>query len=206
MNRTTYCKKCYKDKNYESFHSFFNSEFAICNKCLIKMNPIFYNFKFHGVKGLAIYEYNQELKSLIYLLKGCNDFEIRDVLIKPYKIEINNLYRNYSIIPIPSFKDNDALRGYNHVEALFEVLKLPMIKCLEKIENISQHNLNFYDRHKTKKIFKIDEKIDLSQKKILLVDDIMTTGETLKNCLELIKTKNPKEIRILVLAKRFLKK
>lgn len=170
------------------------------------MQPIFYNFNFYGIKCLAIYEYNQELKSLIYLLKGCNDFEIRDALIKPYKIEMNNLYRNYSIIPIPSFKDNDVIRGYNHVEALFEVLNKPMIKCLEKTQNVSQHNLNFHERHKTKNIFKIDEKIDLIGKKILLVDDIMTTGETLKNCLELIKTKNPKEIRILVLAKRFIKK
>ena len=78
-----------------------------------------------------------------------------------------------------------------------------MIKCLYKTKNISQHQLNYKERIKGRNKFGIDENIDLRDKKILLVDDIMTTGETLKACLELIKSKQPKKIKILILAKRF---
>ena len=37
--------------------------------------------------------------------------------------------------------------------------------------------------------------------KVLLVDDILTTGSTLFSCLQLIKKLHPKKIQILVVAK-----
>lgn len=167
------------------------------------MNPIFYEFKFENIKSLAIYRYNDELRHTIYLLKGCYDYELKDVLISPFRLELSLRYFGYTIIPIPSTKESDEKRGFNHVESIFSSLNLRMIKCLYKTKNISQHQLNYKERIKGRNKFGIDENIDLRDKKILLVDDIMTTGETLKACLELIKSKQPKKIKILILAKRF---
>lgn len=170
------------------------------------MKPKFLNFKFENINSLAIFEYNKTLKKLIFLLKGCFDYEIRDILLLPFLNEIKFKYRNYFIVPIPSFKDNDIERGFNHVKAIFEVLELPFIDCLKKTINVSQHNLNFYKRKEIEMIIVLKERPDLSNKKILLVDDIMTTGGTLKTCINLIKTLNPKKIEILVIAKRILTK
>lgn len=42
----------------------------------------------------------------------------------------------------------------------------------------------------------------IKNKKILICDDICTTGSTLKAIIELVKKGNPKDIKILVVAKR----
>lgn len=167
------------------------------------MNPIFYEFRFENLKSLAIYRYNDELRQIIYLLKGCFDYEIKDTLILPFKYELYIRYFGYIVIPVPSTKESDIERGFNHVEAIFNVLNLRMIKCIYKLKNINQHELNYQERKRISNKFAIDENINLVNKKILLVDDIMTTGETLKACLSLLKKKNPKKIQILILAKRF---
>lgn len=203
MKQTKYCKKCFHDDSYNSLHSLINLNYFICNKCLKNMNPIFYEFKFENIRSLAIYRYNDELRNVIYLLKGCYDYELRDILILPFRLELSLRYFGYTLIPIPSIKENDEKRGFNHVEAIFSPLNLNMIKCLYKTKNINQHQLNYKERIEGYNKFRIDENIDLKNKKILLVDDIMTTGETLKSCLELIKSKHPKNIKILILAKRF---
>ena len=52
---------------------------------------------------------------------------------------------------------------------------------------------------KTKNLY-ID-KVNLTNKKILIVDDVMTTGSTVKHAIEIIKKKKPKIIKVLILAK-----
>jgi len=41
--------------------------------------------------------------------------------------------------------------------------------------------------------------------KILIVDDVFTTGATVQGIIKLVKTLNPKKIRVLVMSKTFLK-
>lgn len=170
------------------------------------MNPLFLNFNFEGCNGLALYEYNSSLKKMIYLLKGCSDYEIRETLILPYKEELKLLYKDFIFVPVPSHIERIKERGFNHVIALFECLNLEICDCLYKKENINQHLLNSEERKKIKKIIEIRRVFDLKQKKILIVDDIMTTGETLKRCIDLLKQEHPKKIKILVLSKRLLSK
>jgi len=47
----------------------------------------------------------------------------------------------------------------------------------------------------------IKKPVDLSKSRVLIVDDIYTTGSTMKAAINLVEKLNPKEIRVLVLAK-----
>ena len=109
------------------------------------------------------------------------------------------LYHDYLVIPIPSWKDDDNKRDFNHVFEIFSSLNLKMCPCLHKKENIKQSSLNKEQRLKTKNLY-ID-KVNLTNKKILIVDDVMTTGSTVKHAIEIIKKKKPKIIKVLILAK-----
>ena len=103
-------------------------------------------------------------------------------------------------MPAPSSKEADEERGFNHVVEMFKSLKLKMLTCIHKTTNVKQSDLNAEERKNIKDHLFIDD-VDLSNKKILIVDDVYTTGSTVKAMIELIKSKNPKKIKVLVMSK-----
>lgn len=104
------------------------------------------------------------------------------------------------MIPAPSSEEANSERGFNQVVEMFGRVKLPMYCCIHKRSDFKQHNLNSKERSEVKNQLEIDN-VDFSNKRILIVDDVYTTGATVRSMIELIKTKNPKKIQVLVMAK-----
>ncbi len=182
-------------------HYLLQKDVFICEKCLNNMDPIFKKFKLEGVDGIAIFPYNDFVRSNIYLLKGCQDYEMKDVFVAPFVNELKFMFQGYQIVPAPSSEERVKERGYNQTIEIFNCLGLPFLNILKKTKDVQQHSLSFQERQKIGEAISIDD-VYLKNKKILLVDDILTTGATLKACVNLIKEKGPKKIRILVVAKR----
>lgn len=196
-----YCKICFKKINQISLHNIFSNN-IICKKCLKSMDPKFYSFKVEGVKTIAVFEYNQKIKELLYQFKGCMDYELKDAFLTYYVDYLKLLFAGYYIICAPSFKEHDQRRGFNHVKEIFSSLNLEYINCLIKTKDIKQADLSLDKRGDIYKYIEIDESVNLNGKKILLVDDVYTSGSTIKACLKLIKSKNPHKIRILLMSRR----
>ena len=72
--------------------------------------------------------------------------------------------------------------------------------CIKKTKSMKQSDLSASERHKIKDYLTIDN-VDFSLKKILIVDDVYTTGSTVRAMIDLLKTKNPKKIKVLVMSK-----
>ena len=104
------------------------------------------------------------------------------------------------MIPAPSYKKNDEERGFNHVEEMFSVLKLKMIKCIHKNKQVKQADLTTKEREQIGSVLQIDD-INLKGKKILLVDDVFTTGSTIKAMIKLVKEKGARSIKVLLMSK-----
>ena len=81
---------------------------------------------------------------------------------------------------------------------MVSILKLPILDILEK-ENIEQKTKNKIDRLNSQESFSLKEKIDLRKQKILLFDDIISTGASFYACLKLIRQLNPEKIEGLVI-------
>ena len=75
--------------------------------------------------------------------------------------------------------------------------------CLIKTKNIiEQSKLNKENRlENIQGVYKLKNKKVLENKKILLIDDIYTTGSTVNECSKILKQGRPCKIGILVLAK-----
>lgn len=205
-NITRICKICFKEIYINNLHSFlFNVD--ICSHCLTNLNPVFKYFKIETISALALYEYNETLKKLIYQFKGCKDFELRSVFLTYFLDNLKSKYKNYYILPIPSYVENDIERGFNHVEEIYKPLGLPILKgILVKKRNENQHLKSYFERTKVKDNFSIINGENLNGKNILLADDICTTGSSLKAAIELIKPYSNRKIKMLVIAKRELSK
>lgn len=103
-------------------------------------------------------------------------------------------------------------RGYNQVELIVKHigkwLNKPVIKTADRVKTTrSMYELSFQQRHiEMKDAFKSKAIDCLQGKNLLLVDDILTTGATVKNLCEAIYTSNKDiNIQILLLSRGSLK-
>ena len=201
-----FCKICFKRIGDNSLYNLVNKNNFLCEDCFCKFEAKFISFRIGNVKGLSIYEYTDYLKELIYKFKGCYDYELKDVFLYRYLTYLRFKYHGYCIVYVPSYYIDDERRGFNHVKAIFESLKLKELAILRKKIAHKQSDQTFKGRKNINIVLEIDENANLKDKKILLVDDIMTTGSTLLTSIELLKSKGAKKIEILVVAKTKKKK
>lgn len=115
--------------------------------------------------------------------------------------EIKLRYSRYVVIPVPSFKKDDEERGFNHVVEIYKNLGLEILEILEKTEKHKQATSTVNSRHNVYKYLALSARPDLSKKKVLLVDDVYTTGSTMKSAINLVEKLNPKQKEVLVIAK-----
>ena len=197
---TGICKICFKEFKLKRLRYTLSSYHNICDSCYKKFNPAFILHKIAGIKALSIYYYDDDIKNLMYQYKGCFDVELGPLFLEYYLPYLRLYYRGYYIVPIPSYHIDDTIREFNHVEEAFKSLNLPMLKILYKSKQYKQSDQKAKDRHLIKNYLKMSDLGVVKNKKILLVDDIVTTGSTLKAAIELIKGGKPKCIKILTLA------
>lgn len=199
------CKLCFHEFNDSSLLQLLLDKFYVCKKCLKEIEAKFVNFDVDGYKALSIYDYDDKIQALLYQFKGCFDIEIADVFMSRYARELHLRYLGYVMVPIPSFEHDDEVREFNHVEEMFKYLKLPMKKLLIKTKYVKQAISNTEERKENAKFLDLCDRPDLSKYKILLVDDVYTTGATMKSAIKLIESLHPKKIKVLVMSKTKIK-
>jgi len=121
-----------------------------------------------------------------------------------------NLKKYDIIIVVPISKQRKQERGYNQSELIAKeiskIIKVPIAKrALYKIKNTApQSTLNKKQREKNAKgVYKVNDNIKLIDKKILIIDDIYTTGNTVNECAKTLIENGVKRthIGILTIAK-----
>ena len=102
-----------------------------------------------------------------------------------------------AFVPVPLSWARLWERGYNQsaliANELGELLKRPVWHALKrKSGDFSQAALSFEQRKTLKENrFKLNCKYNLEGKVLLVIDDVMTTGSTLRCCAEILNKENP---------------
>ena len=189
---------------------------ALCRKCEINLEK-FKNVEIEIIQGknfkelISLFNYQGEVRSNIlnykfkeksYMAKTFTKFLIND------KKLFEKIKTYDTIVPVPISKERMKERGYNQsliiAKELNKYLKLEIAEnSLIKIRNvIEQSKLNKEERQNNIiDAYEIKNEPILENKKILLIDDIYTTGSTVNECSRMLKLANPKEIGVLALAK-----
>ncbi|MCJ8328963.1 MAG: ComF family protein [Lentisphaeria bacterium] len=112
------------------------------------------------------------------------------------------------VVPVPLHWMKLILRGFNQAEViateLSRHLNCDTANVLKRRRwTKSQSTLSRTKRRENlKQVFHAKKGIDLSNKHILLVDDVFTTGATLNSCTRVLKRAGAEKVHILTLARR----
>lgn len=191
---------------------------GLCNKCKIKLEglaeneilhenlgqmnfkELIYIFKYEGLIRKLIIDYKFHEKSYIY------ETFVKFVL-KNKKI-FEKLQSYDTIISVPISKKRMKERGYNQslliAKKLSREVNIPLqANCLFKTKNIiEQSKLNREQRKENiQNVYELKNGIILNNKRILLIDDIYTTGSTVNECAKILQQAKPEKIDVLVVAK-----
>lgn len=112
------------------------------------------------------------------------------------------------IVPVPISKKRLKTRGYNQSYLIAkEISKILNIKLENDIlskqkDNIAQSTLNKSEREENVKcVYKLVNENKVKNKKILLIDDIYTTGSTVNECSKILTNGGAEKIDIFTIAK-----
>ena len=110
------------------------------------------------------------------------------------------------IVPVPLHWLKQLRRRYNQAQLLTEIIhqetKIPISPMLERVKYTrTQTRLDHKKREENvRNAFKVKKMADVQNKKIILVDDVMTTGATIKECARTLKEAGVAEVYSLVAA------
>lgn len=184
---------------------------TICPRCYrilkqeIKINKIkernftlyFISFYEGKIKNLIL---QFKFKEKAYLSEFFAELILRDNNLKKIVEEYD------FIVPVPMHKLNKISRGYNQTQLIAskieQKLEIKKLNCLEKIKQNKKQSLLSEKERKTNviNVYKLVNK-NIINKKILLIDDIYTTGSTVKECLKELQKGKPKKADVLVISK-----
>lgn len=184
---TPYCLKC--GKTIE------DREMEYCEDC----RTIAKSYK----RGFPVFFYEGAIKNALYDFKYKNQRDYADFfaacMYGHYKTELSKLQID-GIVPVPVHPHKRKKRGYNQAELLAKELgKRLGIRVypnyLERTEDTNpQKELNDKARMKNlKNAFKIGRNT-IKLKKILLVDDIYTSGATVEACTKVLLSSEAEEV------------
>lgn len=176
----------------------------ICKECEEKIKQ--YEINLVQKDKFFIYKYQDIIRNLLINYK----FNDASYLANSFAYLIKNNKKIYSIlksydiiIPVPLHKKRMNERGYNQTELISKKLEIPIeTKCLIKTKNIKPQSTKTAKQRQIdiKNVFAIQNVDKIKNKKILLLDDIYTTGSTANECIKTLR-KATNKIGFLAIAK-----
>ncbi|MCP4631476.1 MAG: ComF family protein [candidate division Zixibacteria bacterium] len=182
--------------------SFYPDIFDNCRHCSGRRSP----GKLYCLTG-----FDSNMRELIHAFKYAGRIEIgAELADKAYDI-----YGNFEfilnadlIIPVPLYYRKELDRGYNQAGILAERLSLKTSKPFDKtnlkrVKNTkSQTHLNTQQRYtNVRGAFKVKNPSAVKGKRIVLVDDVVTTGATLYECSRSLKKAGASKVVSLTIAR-----
>ena len=168
------------------------------------------NKNFYFDRAISCIEYCDKSKVLVLSLKYYgNTYMSRYIAqVMRDKLEFEQFSADY-IIPVPLHKKRMRTRGFNQAEKIASYLsdytEIPIIDCIKRNRNTKRlYALNKFQREKElKNAFEVkDGSEEIIGKKIILVDDIFTTGTTVNEISKKLKIYGVDEIIVLTFLTR----
>jgi len=192
----SFCRRCGTPLSEDLLNHFEEATFDYCGKCLKDPPPF--------ERAYPGFHYTEPIKGLIHRAKFREDFVLAYKLGRLLRRGLALPLETYDLIlPLPLSKKRERERGYNQSLLIlwgYLGFRLPQNLLTRVLHTKPQTELAYKERLKNPKgAFWASQEV--SGKRVLLLDDVMTTGATLREAAHTLKKQGAREVHLLVLAR-----
>lgn len=186
------CGKCGKPKKGETDH---------CTECD--------GIKIHFEQALSVFEYTASVQRLIYRIKYRGEQYLSCVLggFLAKRLKEQKGWDYSALVAVPLHKKRQRERGFNQAALLASeismMLDVPVIRnvLVRTKETSVQAGLGRQERFANlRQAFSVNEKSGIEGKRVVLVDDIFTTGSTVNECSRVLIEAGAEKVYVLTVA------
>ena len=152
------------------------------------------------LKNTALYAYDEAGRKFMELFKFVGDTRVMRLVIKELRREVLGYQKKgYVICPLPSSQASLQKREFETIPFLLKQCRVTTVSLLEHIgSGKKQSEKTRQERLQLKQPFRIKEGVALP-KKVLLVDDVYTTGATIHLAAKVLIEMGVEEVESLTL-------
>lgn len=192
LKDTDICRECEKKLPYTVGDSAMQ-KFPFIDKCV---SPLYYKDKVRA----SVHRYK---------FGGCSAYSRRYAALMSDCVENNLDCRSIDVISwIPLSKKRLRRRGYDQARLIAEEIAaktgLPCRQLLQKVKNNSAQSLTRDAKQRRENVagvYALDDGADVSGLRILLVDDVVTTGATMSEAARILRKEGAKSVFGVTLAR-----
>lgn len=162
------------------------AEEGICYDC--ERWQAYYHMGDPLTANYAVYEYNVSMQEVIAQWKYRGDYCLHAIFRDSFRSEVQAFFTrekiNPLLLPIPLSDVRLKERGFNQASSLASLVGEPNEQIIERIHSEKQSKMGRLDRMRTTNPFKVTMEV---RGDVLLIDDIYTTGRTLRHAATVLK-------------------
>ncbi|MGD6842972.1 ComF family protein [Bacillus infantis] len=151
-------------------------------------------------KNTSLYEYNAFMQEVMARYKYRGDYALAAVFADELRKVLGKEKPDY-IVPIPLSEKRLCERGFNQTEALIKTAGYFPSSLLVRTHSEKQSKKTRNERIYLQQVFGLKEETGLLSKHILLIDDIYTTGSTLRHAAIILKQQGAESISSITIAR-----
>lgn len=190
-------------------HAFMDKRTPLCDACILNIKPVLPHYvtvtKMQRIPVYALSDYQEPLRTFI-LSKNYGDKVMIEELARIMVDRLPLHALDFDIIvPIPLHWRRKAWRGFNQAEVIAQMIghetDKPVVTFLRrKKKTVFQAELRAHDRASNLvDAFELtSDALKYKNMSILLVDDLLTTGSTVRSAAKLLKGLNPRKLHAIV--------
>jgi predicted amidophosphoribosyltransferase len=193
------CLVCFGELTHGlTWEDFLKRDDRLCGLCRKQLTAINRRTTVMEIPIQAIYLYTPFFENLIFQFKEAKDLPLAPVFLEPYATRLRWQLRHKVVVSVPSSPKRIASRGYVPVVKLFQAIGIDVLHPFEKDE-IKQSRRSAKTRSLIHRHVRLVDTAVVAGKDVVLVDDVCTTGHSLRACYDLLKP-HAKSLSCLVIA------
>ncbi len=153
----------------------------------------------HYVQHEALFTYNESMKEYFSKYKFQGDIRLSQVFASNIKKALKK-YKDYTLVPVPVSSKRLEERQFNQVTAFLQAANLSYQELLVKKDIRKQSDKTRKERLETQNPFVLKKGISLPEN-VLIIDDIYTTGATLRGIYQLLYENGSKNVKSFTIAR-----